>query len=130
MSKIVFLSSSNDKSEAKKLALKKLAPNIDNLIGKKIFLLKLKVVYNAYVAQKKKENSLNLIGGPINISIERGLIVNEKKIKNEKECKSDNIYLSNKYLKNNIDITKDFKKVLREYIETRRTKSIIDVVTL
>jgi len=95
--KIIFLSSSNDKSEAKQLALKKLNPNIDKLIGKKIFLLKLKIVYNAFIKQSQKKNSLNLIGGPINISIERGLIVNENKIKNEKEGGNSNIYLSDKY---------------------------------
>ena len=43
---------------------------------------------------EKKENSLNLIGGPINISIEYGLIVNKNKIKNEKEGGNNNIYLS------------------------------------
>jgi len=128
--KIIFLSSSNDKSEAKQLALKKLNPNIDKLIGKKIFLLKLKIVYNAFIKQSQKKNSLNLIGGPINISIERGLIVNENKIKNEKEGGNSNIYLSDKYLKNNNDITKEFKKILKEYIDTKTSKSIVDVTIL
>ena len=93
-------------------------------------MLKLKIVYNAFIKQSQKKNSLNLIGGPINISIERGLIVNENKIKNEKEGGNSNIYLSDKYLKNNNDITKEFKKILKEYIDTKTSKSIVDVTIL
>ena len=128
--KIIFLSSSNDKSEAKQLALKKLKPNIEKLIGQKIYLLKLKIVYNAFMDQKQKKNSLNLIGGPISIVINRGLIVSANKIKNETEGGNNNIYLSQKYIENNNDITKDFKKVLSEYISTRTSKSIVDVTIL
>ena len=109
--KIIFLSSSNDKSEAKQLALKKLKPNIEKLIGQKIYLLKLKIVYNAFMDQKQKKNSLNLIGGPISIVINRGLIVSANKIKNETEGGNNNIYLSQKY----IEIIMISLKTLKKY---------------
>ena len=70
-SKCIFLSSSNSNTEAKKLALEKLKPNIDNLINKKIVIVKIKSVADKYEKQKKTKCftdciNINEIGRPIN----------------------------------------------------------------
>ena len=79
-SKIIHLSSSNSKNEAKNLALEKLQPNIDNLIGKKILFIKIKSVNDEYL-KSKSSDELQVIGGPILIKFESGIIINSKKIK-------------------------------------------------
>lgn len=113
--KIIHLSSSNDKSEAKKIALEKLKPNIDNLIGKKIILIRIKSIETKYNNDKKK--TLNVTGGPIVFNIERGIIKSKSKIKNYKEGGNNSIYLSEKYIKKNkLNLTKDLTTIIKDYI--------------
>ena len=46
--KIILLSSSNDLREAKKLALKKLEPKIDEFIGNELIFVKISNTYNIF----------------------------------------------------------------------------------
>jgi hypothetical protein len=80
--KLIDLGASNSKKEAKRLALVKLEKDIDKLIGKYLILVKIKSVYNKFIEQSKKENSLNMIKAPIVLDIEYGLIKDNTKIKN------------------------------------------------
>jgi hypothetical protein len=112
--KIIQLSSANNKSEAKRLALEKLKPNIDNLIGKKIVLIRIKSIESQY---NNKNTVLNVIGGPIVLKIERGLIKSKSKIQNYEEGGNTLIYLSEKYIKKNkLNLTKDLNKIIKDYI--------------
>lgn len=112
--KIIHLSSANNKSEAKKLALEKLKPNINNLIGKKIVLIRIKSIESQY---NNKTTVLNVIGGPIVLKIERGLIKSKNKIQNYEEGGNTSIYLSEKYIKKNkLNLTKDLNKIIKDYI--------------
>ena len=79
--KTIFLSASNKKSDAKRLALEKLKPNINNLIGKKLVVVKIKSIAKEFEKQKTSDE-LKIIGGPILLKFERGLIKSPKKISN------------------------------------------------
>lgn len=126
--KIVLLSSSNSKTEAKNLALEKLKPNIDNFINKNLVLIKIKNVKKKYDEDKKDKHSLKLVGGPLVFKIERGHIVSATQIKNEIESGNNLFYLSNKYIKKNIDnIAVDLKKVISDYFKKLYTNSLIDI---
>jgi hypothetical protein len=109
--KTIFLSSSNDKKEARELALQKLAPNIKNLIGKNIILVSIKNVESKY----NDEDKLNIIGGPITFEIQTEIIKSENKISSGDKSKR-NVYLSEKFIKKNIsDITVKLKDVINDY---------------
>ena len=123
--RIIHLGESNNKSEAKLEALKKLEPTIDNLIGKKIILLKIKVTKN------KENNFFQCNDGPISFIFEPALIKNYNKIKNLKEGGNNVIYLSNKFIKNNKDnLLKDYEKIVRDFYNEMLTKSLLDVKIL
>jgi len=79
--KTVYISTSNKKSEAKKMALEKLKPNINNLIGKNLVVVKIKSIAKEFEKQKTSDE-LKIIGGPILLKFERGLIKSPKKISN------------------------------------------------
>jgi len=123
--KAVLLSSSDSLSEAKKLAIEKLEPNIDKFIGKKLLLLKLVNTYDKY---KKDKSGLGLIAGPICFEILGGSIDNKKKITSQKETGNNKYYLSKKYIKQNINnISKDVKKISKKYIYNLFNQSIMKI---
>lgn len=108
-SKTIFLSSSNDKDEAKELALKKLTPNIKNLIGKNIILVTVKNT------EKKYKKDATIIGGPIKFELQNEIIASIDKIKSGDKSKR-NVFLSEKYIKKNLeDITIKLKEVVNDY---------------
>jgi len=128
--RIAFLSASNKKSEAKKLALEKLRPNITNLINKKLVLVKIKSVAKAFEKQKTS-GELKIIGGPILLKFDRGLIKSENKISNFKEGGNNEIYLSNKYIKKHKDnIAFDLKKLVSDVIERRIHQGLLAMTIL
>jgi hypothetical protein len=123
--RIAFLSSSNNKSEAKKLALEKLEPNIDNLIGKKLIIVKIKSVANEFEKQKTS-GELKIIGGPILLKFERGLIKSANKITNFKEGGNNEIYLSDKYIKKHKDnIAFDLKKLVKDVMTEKINQGVL-----
>ena len=126
-SKIIHLSSSNSKNEAKNLALEKLEPNIDNLIGKKILFIKIKSVNDEYL-KSKNSDELQVIGGPVLIKFESGIIINSKKIKNKDDNVNNLIYLSNKYIKKNQNnIIVDIKNIINKYVSGKLNKGILSM---
>lgn len=127
--KVILLSSSDNLEEAKKLALKKLEPKIDEFIGNELIFVK---ILNTYEQFKDKEtNNLKFIGGPIAFEFMSGLIKNKKKITNEKEMGNNKYYLSKKYIKENInDISHKLSKVVKKYIKERKTKTFMDISVL
>ena len=124
--KIILLSSSNDLTNAKQFALKKLEPKIDEFIGNELIFVKIINTYDKF--KDKKKNNLKLVGGPIAFEFMSGLIKNKKKIINDKEMGNNKYYLSKKYIKENIDnISKKISKVVKKYINDRKTKTFMDI---
>jgi len=123
--KIILLSSSNSKSEAKEMALKKLGSQIDKVIGKNLILIKIKE------EDPTINNDLKLIGGNIALILENGKIKNKNTIKNINKSFSHNIYLSDKYIKKHKEnLIEDYKKFLLHFLNKRFNLSIIDVYRL
>jgi hypothetical protein len=128
--RIAFLGSSNKKNEAKKIALIKLKPNIDNLIGKKLVVVKIKSVAKAFEKQKTS-SELKIIGGPILFKFERGLIKSTNKISNFIEMGNDEIYLSDKYIKKHKDnIAFDLKKLVRDVMTEKIHQGLLAMTIL
>jgi hypothetical protein len=124
------IGSSNKKSEAKKLALDKLKLNIDNLIGKKLVVVKIKSVFKAFEKQKTS-GELKIIGGPILLEFERGLIKSTNKISNFNDVLNNKVYLSNKYIKkykNNIAF--DLKKLVRNFVTEKFNQGLLAMTIL
>ena len=111
--KTVLIGSSNDKKEAKTLALKKLAPNILNLLGKKIILVTIKNTEKKF--KNDQNDNLKIIGGPIRFELQNEIIKSNKKIISGDKSKRY-VYLSEKYIKKNVDdITNGLKNVVNDY---------------
>ena len=128
--KTIFLGSSNKKSEAKKLALEKLRPNITNLINKKLVLVKIKSVAKAFEKQKTS-GELKIIGGPILLKFDRGLIKSPKKISNFVEMGNDEIYLSDKYIKKHKDnIIFDLNKLVSDVMTRKIHQGLLAMTIL
>jgi hypothetical protein len=130
-SKTVLLSSSNDKSEAKKLALKKLEPNIDNFIGKKLILLRIKSVESAFEKQKE-DKLLSITGGPIEINIEHGIIKSKNKIENKQASGNTLVYISKKYLKTHNEQIhpSDLKSIINDFVINKLNKGLFNQTIL
>ena len=122
------MSSSDSLKEAKELAIKKIEPNIDKFIGKKLLLIKIKNTYDKY---KKDKKGLGLIAGPICFEILGGTIDSKKKITSEKEIANNNFFLSKKYIKKNIDnISKDIRKIAIKYTNNVLNQTIMKINVL
>jgi hypothetical protein len=122
--RIIHLSESNNKSEAKVEALKKLEPTIDNLIGKKIIFLKIKSTNN-------KTNFFKSEDGPISLIFESAIIKSNNKIKDLIEGGNNTIYLSDKFIKKNKDnLIKNYKKIINDFYSEKLNKSLLDVKIL
>lgn len=121
-SKIVHLSSSNSKSDAKTLALEKLSDQIEKVIGKYLILVKIKE------EDPETDNDLKLIGGHISFLLEYGLVKDKDTIKNLSNSFKHKIFLTNKFIKNNKDnLLKDYKKIISNFLNNKDDLSLIDV---
>jgi hypothetical protein len=128
--KTICISSSNKKSEAKKLALEKLKPNINNLIGKKLVIVKIKSVAKEFKKQKTSDE-LKIIGGPIFLKFDRGLIKSANKITNFKEGGNNEIYLSDKYIKKHKDnIAFNLNKLVDDVMERKIHQGLLAMTIL
>lgn len=125
--KIGLLCSSNNKAEINKLALEKLKPNIENLIGKHIYLVIIKSVAKEFEEQKTS-GKLSVIGGPIVFEIEHGKIISPKTIKTSRQDINSYIYLSNKYIKKNSDnIIVGLKQVVSDYAHNNLNTGLLSM---
>ena len=123
--KTIHLSSSNSKSEAKELALKKLDSQIDKVIGKNIILIKIKQENSI------KNNDLKLIGGNISFIFEEGKIKDKNTIKNINKSFYHKIYLTDKYIKKHREnLIKDYKKFLPDFLNKDNELGLIGVYKL
>ena len=108
-SKLASLSSSDDKHEARKLALQKLSPNTKNLTGKNVILVTIKNTEKNY-----KENS-EFTCGPIAFELQNEIIKSSSQIKSG-DGSTRVVYLSEKYIEKNIeDITVKLRDVVTDY---------------
>lgn len=124
------VSSSNSKSEARKLALEKLKPNIDNLIGKKLVFVKIKSVAKEFEKQKTSDE-LKIIGGPILFKFERGIIQSVDKISNIRTGGNNEVYLSDKYIKKHKDnVAFDLKKLVRDFVTEKLNQGLLAMTIL
>lgn len=116
--KTIFLSSDDNKTHARSVALLKLQPNINNLIGKKIIIIKTKSVKKEYY----NNNKLSLIGGPIKLEIKQEIIKSSFKISSIKDNNPVIVYLSEKYVKNN---KLDMKDIVSKYVNEKLNKGLL-----
>ena len=78
--KSVLLSSNNSKNEARNEALRKIKPIINNVLGKYIYMLTFRKIKDTDL--KAQENDyIKVFGGPIEITIEKVLVINNNKLK-------------------------------------------------
>ena len=90
-SKLASLSSSDDKHEARKLALQKLSPSIKNLTGKNVILVTIKNTEKNYI--EKPEFTC----GPIAFELQNEIIKSSSQIKSG-DRSTRVVYLSEKYI--------------------------------
>jgi len=113
-SKSILLSSNNSKNEARNEALQKIKPIINNVLGKYIYMLTIRKIKNTDL--KAQENdTVKLLGGPIEITIEKVLVVNAEKLKNEGGWDNNRIYFSKKYLDSKLIVSDNIKKIAYDY---------------
>jgi hypothetical protein len=113
-SKSILLSSSNSKNEARESAIQKIKPIINNVLGKYIYLLTIRKISEKNL--KAQENdSIKVLGGPIEVTIEKVLVVNDNKFKNEGGSGNNRVYFSKKYLHSNSIENDNIKKIAFDY---------------
>ena len=102
-SKSIILSSSNSKNEARQNALVKLQPILNAVLGKHIYLLTIRKISKKDL--KSQENdSIKVLGGPIEIIIEKIEVINKNKLKNKGGPGNNRIYFTELFLKKNKEI--------------------------
>jgi hypothetical protein len=105
-SKSIILSSSNSKSEARQNALVKLQPILNDVLGKHIYLLTIRKISKKDL--KSQENdSIKVLGGPIEIIIEKIEVINKNKLKNKGGFGNKRIYFTEKYLQKYKEINRN-----------------------
>jgi hypothetical protein len=124
---VKFLGSGKSLKQAKEKTLKTLEPKIDDFMGSDLIFVKIENSYDDYKIQKK-DKGIKIIGGPIVFIIEKGVIDNKQKIRNEREVGNNRYYLSKKYIKEHMDnIVIDLKKIVNNYSKNKYKKSLIDI---
>ena len=102
-SKSIILSSSNSKSEARQNALDKLQPILNAVLGKHIYLLTIRKISKKDLKSQEKE-PIKVLGGPIEVTIERIEVINKNKLKNKGGPGNNRIYFTELFLKKNKEI--------------------------
>ena len=113
-SKSVLLSSSNSKNEARQKALEKIKPILNNVLGKYIYLLTIRKISEKEL-KSQETDSIKVLGGPVEVTIEKILVVNEKKVKNEGGVGNNRVYFSKKYLHSKSIDDKNIKQIAFDY---------------
>jgi hypothetical protein len=100
------------------------------LIGKKLVVVKVKSVAKAFEKQKTSDE-LKIIGGPILLKFDRGLIKSANKISNFREGGNNKIYLSDKYIKKHKDnIVFDLKKLVSDVMTRKIHQGLLAMTIL
>ena len=104
-SKSIILSSSNSKSEARQNALEKLQPILNTVLGKHIYLLTIRKISKKDLKSQEK-TTLKVIGGPIQVSIEKIEVINKNKLKNKGGFGNRRAYFTESFFKKNKEINR------------------------
>jgi hypothetical protein len=126
-SKSIILSSSNSKSEARQNALDKLQPILNAVLGKHIYLLTIRKISKKDL--KSQENdSIKVLGGPIEVSIEKIEVINKNKLKNKGGFGNRRAYFTESFLKKNKEINRNsLEKFAFDYHNKKLKQGPFDV---
>jgi hypothetical protein len=113
-SKTLLLGSSNRKNEARDKALEKIKPILNNVQGKIIYLLTIRKISKKDL-KKQEGDTLKVLGGPIEVTIEKVEVISGNKLKNLGGFKNNRVYFSDKYLHNNMINNENIKKIAYDY---------------
>lgn len=121
--KALLLSSNNSKNEARKEALSNIKPIIDKVKGKDILLLTIRKISEKRL-KSQEDDDIQLLGGPIQITIEKIKVISENKLKNLGGSKNNKAYFTQKFVdKNNIIDTKYLTEIAYNYFNNSNWKS-------
>ena len=105
-SKSIILSSSNSKNEARQNALEKLQPILNAVLGKHIYLLTIRKIPKKDLKSQEKD-SIKVLGGPIEVSIEKIEVINKNKLKNKGGFGNRRAYFTESFFKKNKEINRN-----------------------
>jgi len=126
-SKSIILSSSNSKSEARQNALDKLQPILNAVLGKHIYLLTIRKIPKKDLKSQEKE-PIKVLGGPIEVTIERIEVINKNKLKNKDAPGNNRIYFTESFLKKNKEINRNsLEKFAFDYHNKKLKQGPFDV---
>lgn len=104
-SKSIILSSSNSKNEARQNALEKLQPILNAVLGKHIYLLTIRKISKKDLKSQEKD-TIKVLGGPIEVSIEKIEVINKNKLKNKGGFGNRRAYFTESFFKKNKEINR------------------------
>ena len=104
-SKSIILSSSNSKNEARQNALEKIQPILNAVLGKHIYLLTIRKIPKKDLKSQEKD-SIKVLGGPIEVSIEKIEVINKNKLKNKGGFGNRRAYFTESFFKKNKEINR------------------------
>ena len=104
-SKSIILSSINSKNEARQNALEKLQPILNAVLGKHIYLLTIRKIPKKDLKSQEKD-SIKVLGGPIEVSIEKIEVINKNKLKNKGGFGNRRAYFTESFFKKNKEINR------------------------
>lgn len=114
-SKSILLSSSNSKNQARQDAIQKIQPILNNVLGKIIYLLTVRKISNKRLKSQEADD-IQVLGGPVQVTIERVQVVDENKLKNLGGAKNNKVYFSEKYFHKNNEISDNkIKQIAYDY---------------
>jgi hypothetical protein len=125
-----ILGSDNNSSVAKKSALKKILSSQNKYEGLYVIKLTIKTI-SKKIIKENKESKINIIGGPLEVTIEFNEIENNKMVKLEDYKKNNKLYITEKYLKkNNIINEKIIKLIASSAHNNRLSTKLFDINTI
>jgi len=126
-SKSIILSSSNSKNEARQNALEKIQPILNAVLGKYIYLLTIRKIPKKDLKSQEK-TTLKVIGGPIQVSIEKIEVINKNKLKNKGGFGNRRIYFSHQYLQKYKEIkNSNLEQIAFDYHNKKLKQGPLDV---
>jgi len=124
--KSIILSSSNSKNEARQEALNKLQPMINDLLGKYIYLLTIKVIPKENIKGQEK-TALKVIGGPVKVLAEKIQVVSPTKLKNVGGAGNNRAYFTDEYFKKYREIKKNsLEQFAFDYYNKKLKQGVFD----
>ena len=121
------MSSINSKNEARQNALEKLQPILNAVLGKHIYLLTIRKIPKKNLKSQEKE-PIKVLGGPIEVTIERIEVINKNKLKNKDAPGNNRIYFTESFFKKNKEINRNsLEKFAFDYHNKKLKQGPFDV---